>query len=160
MTAFTAAAPARSASPTQQLDPRGLRFGAAVTTVVLAVALLTGNVVVLALQAVGFAVGVVLGMRSSPYGLVYARVIRPRLGPPAETEDARPPRFAQAVGLVFALVGVIAEVAGSDALAVVAIAFALAAAFLNAAFSFCLGCQLYLLGRRVLARLTPAASAH
>jgi len=147
-------------SPVEQIDPRGLRFAATVTAVVLALALLTGNVVVLALQAVVFAAGVLLGPRFSPYGLFYARVIRPRIGPPVETEDARPPRFAQGVGLAFALIGVIAELAGLGALAVVAIAFALVAAVLNAAFSFCLGCQVYLLGRRVIGRLAPATSAH
>ena len=163
MTAHDTSTPATSTpatpSPVEQLDPRGLRFAATVTAVVLALALLTGNVVVLALQAVVFAAGVLLGPRFSPYGLFYARVIRPRIGPPAETEDARPPRFAQGVGLAFALIGVIAELAGLGALAVVAIALALVAAFLNAAFSFCLGCQVYLLGRRVIGRLAPAASA-
>ncbi len=154
-----ASSPTQPAAPVEQLDPRGLRFAAAVTTVVLALALLTGNLVVLALQAIVFAVGVFLGPRSSPYGLFFARVIRPRIGPPAETEDARPPRFAQGVGLAFALIGGIAEVAGLDVLAVVAIAFALVAAFLNAAFSFCLGCQVYLLGRRVSGRLAPVTSA-
>lgn len=153
-------APAQSRPSIEQLDPRGLRFGAAVTTVVLAVALVTGNVVVLALQAIVFAAGVLLGPRFSPYGLFYARVIRPRIGLPAQTEDARPPRFAQAVGLAFALIAVVFELAGLDALAVVAIAFALVAAFLNAAFEFCLGCQVYLLGRRIIGRFAPAASAH
>ncbi len=162
-TASDASAPARStperSGPVDRLDPRGLRFAAAVTPGVLAVALLTGNVVVLAVQTIVFVVGALLGPRFSPYALFYARLIRPRIGPPAHTEDARPPRFAQGVGLAFALLGVIAEVAGLDALAVVAIAFALVAAFLNAAFEFCLGCQVYLLGRRVIDRLAPA-SAH
>lgn len=162
MTAPTASTsvPAQSRLRVEQLDPRGLRFGAAVTTVVLVAALLTGNVVVLALQAIVFAVGALLGPRFAPYGLFFARVIRPRIGPPADTEDARPPRFAQGVGLAFALIGVIAELAGLEALAVVAIAFALIAAFLNAAFAFCLGCQVYLIGRRFLGRSTPAARAH
>jgi hypothetical protein len=79
---------------------------------------------------------------------VFRRVIRPRLGPPDHTEDAPPARFAQGVGLGFALVGLAAELAGITWLAVVAVAFALAAAFLNAAFSFCLGCHAYLLVRR------------
>lgn len=164
MTAPNTSAPDTSTpdgpSPTEQIDPRGLRFVAAITTVVLAIALLTGNVVVLALQGIAFAAGALLGPRFMPYALFYARVVRPRIGPPAETEDARPPRFAQGVGLAFALIGVIAEVAGLGALAVVAISFPLVAAFLNAAFSFCLGCQVYLLGRRVIGRLAPAASPH
>jgi Domain of unknown function (DUF4395) len=147
MTAPPASLPAQSAPPSGQLDPRGLRFAAALTTVVLAIALATGNVVVLAVQTIVFAAGALLGPRFSPYGLLYARVIRPHVGPPAVTEDPRPPRFAQGVGLAFALIGLVAELTGLGALAVVAIAFALVAAFLNAAFSFCLGCQLYLLGR-------------
>jgi hypothetical protein len=154
----TPAAPVGSA--TERLDPRGLRFAAGVTAVVLAVALITGSVVVLALQAIVFAAGALLGPRFSPYGLFYARVVRPRLGPPADTEDAAPPRFAQGVGLAFALIGLVAELAGLGPLAVVAISFALVAAFLNAAFAFCLGCQFYLLGRRFISRPAPAASAH
>jgi hypothetical protein len=152
-----ASGPAQPAPPNEQLDPRGLRFAATVTTVVLAVALLTGNAMVLALQVIVFAVGVFLGSRFSPYALFFARVIRPRIGPPAETEDARPPRFAQGVGLAFVLIGLIADVAGLDVLAVVAVAFALVAAFLNAAFAFCLGCQVYLLARRLVGRSAPAA---
>ena len=131
-----------------QLDPRGLRFAAAVTTVVLAVALITLNPIVLAFQVVVFAIGAVAGPAASPYPWVFRRVIRPRLGPPDHTEDAPPARFAQGVGLGFALVGLAAELAGITWLAVVAVAFALAAAFLNAAFSFCLGCHAYLLVRR------------
>lgn len=156
----TGSLPPRPTPGDERLDPRGLRFAAALTTLVLAVALLTGNVVVLGLQAVVFAAGALLGPRLSPYGLIYARLLRPRVGPPAQTKDARPPRFAQSVGFAFAVIGVVAELVGLDALAVAAIAFALIAAFLNAAFSLCLGCQVYLLGRRVLGRLTPSVSAH
>jgi hypothetical protein len=132
------------------IDVRGPRFGAAVTTVVLAVVLLVGpstaGVVLLALQALAFALGAV---GRSPYGWVFGRVVRPRLSPPTETEDPRPPRFAQTVGLVFALVGLVGALAGSAVVFPVAVAFALAAAFLNAAFGFCLGCETYLLLRRV-----------
>jgi predicted phage tail protein len=79
-------------------------------------------------------------------------VVRPRLAPPAEMEDAAPPRFAQAVGLGFLLVALVALLVGATVVAMVAIAFALAAAFLNAAFDFCLGCEMYLLGKRLLTR--------
>lgn len=156
----TSAADTSAVSASARLDPRGLRFAAAVTAVVLAIALVTASPVVLAVQAIVFAVGTLLGPRFSPYGLFYARVVRPRLPPPTELEDAQPPRFAQGVGLAFALIGLIAELAGLGTLAVVAISFALAAAFLNAAFAFCLGCQLYLLGRRVRSRPVPTSSAH
>ncbi|TQS24469.1 DUF4395 domain-containing protein [Microbispora sp. KK1-11] len=129
-----------------QIDPRGPRFGAAVTTAVLAVVLVTQNPWLLAAQAIVFALG---AADASPYGLVFRRFVRPRLGPTAETEDAAPPRFAQAVGLGFAMVGLIGFAAGITALALGATAAALLAAFLNAAFGFCLGCETYLLIRRL-----------
>ncbi len=125
------------------VDPRGPRFAAAVTTAVLAVVLLTGSVWLLAVQAVVFALG---ATGRSPYGVIYARLVRPRLGPPAELEDTRPIRFAQAVGLVFAVVA-LAGLA-LPLVTVVATSAALAAAFLNAAFGICLGCEIYLLARR------------
>jgi hypothetical protein len=133
---------------TERLDPRGVRFAATVTTVVLAVVLLTGSGVLAALQAVVFAIPVVAGMRWSPYGAVFRTLLAPRLGPPREREDAAPVRFSQAVGLVFAAVAAIGYLSGAPVLGIVATAFALAAAFLNAAFGFCLGCEMYgLLGR-------------
>ncbi|GAB3884557.1 DUF4395 domain-containing protein [Microbispora bryophytorum] len=129
-----------------QIDPRRPRFGAAVTSVVLAVVLVAQNPWLLAAQAVVFALG---AAGASPYGLVFRRFVRPRLGPPAEMEDAAPPRFAQAVGLGFALVGLIGFAAGITPLALGATAAALLAAILNAAFGFCLGCETYLLIRRL-----------
>ncbi|MUL43322.1 DUF4395 domain-containing protein [Streptomonospora sp. PA3] len=134
-----------------QVDPRGQRFAAAVTTAVLALVLITGSAWLLAVQALVFAAAVAAGVRRSPYGLLYAWLIRPRLGPPAETEDPAPPRFAQAVGLVFALIGLLGYLAVGTWLGITATAFALLAAFLNAAFGLCLGCEMYLLMRR----LTP-----
>ena len=128
-----------------QIDPRGPRFAAAVTTVVLALVLLTGSALLLAAQAVVFALG---ALGRSPYGEVYKRLIRPRLAPPAELEDPRPPQFAQGVGLAFAVVGVGGFATGVTALGLIATAAALAAAFLNAAFGLCLGCEMYLLFRR------------
>jgi hypothetical protein len=139
------------------IDPRGPRFGALITTVVLAVVLITGSVWLLAAQAVVFAVGSAFGLRYAPYGVLYRRLIRPRLGPPAGLEAEAPPRFAQTVGLAFALVGVGGYAAGLTWLGMAATAAALVAAFLNAVFGFCLGCEMYLLirriwpGRRVLA---------
>jgi Domain of unknown function (DUF4395) len=131
------------------VDPRGPRFAALVTTVVLAVVLVTGSLWLLVAQALVFAAGAVFGLRYSPYGLLYRRFVRPRLGPPAELEPEAPPRFAQAVGLVFALIGVAGYAAGLTWLGMAATAAALIAAFLNAAFGFCLGCEMYLLLRRV-----------
>lgn len=143
----------------QQLDPRGLRLGAAVTTVVLAAVLLTESSLLLAAQTVVFAAAAVFGVRSSPYSQVYARLIRPRLAAPTETEDARPPRFAQAVGLAFAVVGLTAFLAGFTTVALIATGFALGAAFLNAAFGFCLGCEIYLLINRTFPGTSRAGAA-
>lgn len=131
------------------IDPRGPRFAALITTVVLAVVLVTGSGWLLAAQGLVFAVGAVFGLRFSPYGVLYRRLIRPRLGPPAELEPEAPPRFAQAVGLVFAVIGVAGYAAGLAWLGMAATAAALAAAFLNAAFALCLGCEMYVLIRRI-----------
>lgn len=134
---------------TQEIDVRGPRFGAAVTTVVLAAVLITSSAPLLAAQTLVFAVGAILGTRAAPYGAVFRALVRPRLGPATETEDARPPRFAQAVGLVFAAVGLAGYLAGPSWLGQAATGCALAAAFLNTAFGYCLGCEMYLLLRRV-----------
>jgi hypothetical protein len=146
------------------VDPRGLRLAAALTALVLAVVLLTGSGWLLGAQAVVFALGVV---DRSPYGWLFRRLVRSRLGPPAELEDARPPRFAQGVGLAFALAGVVGFLLGSEVLALTATAAALAAAFLNAAFGVCLGCELYLVIRRAFHRdaahertATPQTNTH
>ncbi|MGH8774989.1 MAG: DUF4395 domain-containing protein [Jiangellaceae bacterium] len=136
------------------IDPRGLRFAAAVTTAVLALVLLTGSAWLLAAQTAVFAIGAVAGVAASPYGRLFARVVRPRLDPPTHFEDSRPPRFAQAVGLLFAAAGLAGFAAGWTAVAYVAVGAAFAAAFLNAAFGFCLGCEIYLAIRRVTPRLT------
>lgn len=138
------------------IDPRGPRFGAAVTTGVLAIALATITTplagVLLAVQAIVFAVGVTRGVAAQPYGVVFRRLVRPRLQPPTELEDPTPPRFAQGVGLTFALVALAAWLAGATAVAAVATGFALAAALLNAAFGLCLGCEMYLVARRLTTR--------
>lgn len=142
------------------LDPRGPQFGAALTTLVLAAVLLTAPstlaVVLLAVQAALFATGALLGVARTPYAWLFRTVVRPRLAPPAELEDPAPPRFAQGVGLAFALVGLVGFLSGATLLGLVATGFALAAALLNAVFGFCLGCETYLLLRRVTA---PRAAA-
>jgi hypothetical protein len=132
-----------------EIDPRGPRIAAVITTVVLAVVLITGSVWLLAFQALVFAVGSAFGLRYSPYGLLYRRLIRPRLGPPSELEAEAPPRFAQGVGLVFALAGVAGYAANLVWLGRAATALALVAAFLNGAFGYCLGCEMYLIIRRI-----------
>ncbi|SFA74876.1 protein of unknown function [Amycolatopsis marina] len=134
------------------VDPRGPRFAAAVTTVVLAVVLVTGWWPLLAAQTVVFAIGAFVGLKPAPYSVLYRSLVAPRLGPTSEREDAAPLRFAQTVGFVFALVGTIGYATDLITLGAVATAFALFAAFLNAAFNFCLGCEVYLLVRRFTPR--------
>ena len=127
------------------IDARGPRWSAVITTVVLATALVTSSVWVIAFQAVVFAIGALRGPQFTPYALIFKKFIKPRLKSTVTFEDVRPPQFAQAVGLIFALVALIASVTGAGGVFTVAVGFALAAAFLNAAFNFCLGCQMYLL---------------
>jgi hypothetical protein len=134
------------------VDPRGPRFGAVLTSIVLAAVLVTGNGWLLAAQAVVFGVGAFAGLRFAPYGVLFRRFVRPRLAAPAEMEAEAPPRFAQGVGFAFAAVGVIGYLTGVTAVGVVATAFALGAAFLNAAFDYCLGCEVHLRLVRVLGR--------
>lgn len=135
------------------IDPRGPRVAASITSVVLAVVLLTAPsafaTTLLALQTVVFAVGAGAGVQRTPYAWFFRRVVRPRLDPPAETEDPRPPRFAQTVGLAFAVVGLVGLLSGVTALGLVAVGLALVAALLNAVFDYCLGCEMYLLLKRV-----------
>ncbi|MEV0978843.1 DUF4395 domain-containing protein [Streptomyces sp. NPDC049915] len=134
------------------IDARGPRFGAAVTAVVLAVVLITGNVWLLAWQTLAFALGAAGGVQRSPYGWAFRTAVRPRLGPPRAFEAPQPPRFAQAVGLAFAGLGLAGYTLGPHWLGMAATAAALAAAFLNAVFAYCLGCEMYLLVRRAAVR--------
>jgi len=134
------------------VDPRGPRFGAAITTVVLAAVLLSGSGWLLVAQAVVFGIGAIAGLRFAPYGVVYRHLVARRLGRPEQLEAQAPPRFAQAVGLAFAVVGAAGYLSGVSLLGVIATAFALAAAFLNAAFDYCLGCEVHLRLARLLGR--------
>jgi hypothetical protein len=140
---------------TMEIDPRGPRFGAVITVVVLAVVLITGSAWLLAAQVIVFAVGALAGLKYAPYGVLYRLVLRPRLGPPAHTEAEAPPRFAQGVGMVFAAVGAICYAVGATPAGLVLTALALVAAFLNAAFDLCLGCQVYLFIQNL--RVRPSA---
>jgi hypothetical protein len=142
-----------------QVDVRGPRFAAWVTTAVLVAVLVVSGfstaaaTVLLALQAVVFAVGAVRGPRQHPYGLIFAHLVAPRLSPVSEREPVPPLKFAQLVGFVFAVAGVAGFGLGAPLVGTIATAFALFAAFLNAAFGICLGCQIYPLVARL--RSTP-----
>ena len=130
------------------IDPRGQRAAAALTSLVLAAVLLTGNPWLLLVQTAVFATGTVAGPARTPYAWLFRTLVRPRLGPPSHLEDPAPPRFAQACGLAFTAAAMLGVALGAPWLTTTAVAAALAAAFLNAAFGFCLGCELYLLARR------------
>jgi hypothetical protein len=146
---------------TNQVDVRGPRFAAWISTTVLVLTLgvsavsATAAAIILAAQAVVFAISAWRGPRNSPYGFLFRKLVAPRLGPVTEREPVPPLKFAQLVGLIFAVVGVVGFAAAIPLLGVVATAFALFAAFLNAAFGICLGCQLY--PRFARLRRAPAA---
>lgn len=148
-----------------QVDVRGPRFAAWVTTAVLIVTLLVAGVsapaaaILLGAQAVIFAIGAAGGPRKHPYGLVFANFVAPHLGPVVEREPVPPLKFAQLVGFAFAVVGTAGFASGLTALGLAATAFALVAAFLNAAFGICLGCQIYPLVSRLRHATGPATQS-
>jgi Domain of unknown function (DUF4395) len=150
-----------SSKTPDQVDVRGPRFAAWITTGVLVITLIVSGVsvpaaaVILGLQAVVFAIGAVAGPRRHPYGLVFARLVAPRLAPVREREPVPPLKFAQLVGLVFAVIGAAGFAIGAPLVGLIATGAALVAAFLNAAFGICLGCQLYPL----VVHLKPASRA-
>jgi len=157
------------------IDPRGPRFGAAITSVLLLGTVLLGLVgdtssalaerlvdpgfLALLVVALLFLWGVV-SPRTAPWGVVYRRFVQPRLAPPTDLEDPRPPRFAQGVGLFVSAVGLALHLAGVPWALPIAAAAAFMAAFLNAVFGLCLGCMLYLLLQRVglVGRARPTAA--
>jgi len=132
------------------IDARGPRFSAVITTLVLAAALVTQSATLIAIQLVVFAIGAFAGPAKTPYAFLFKKLVKPRLKGAVPTEDARPPQFAQSVGLIFAVVAFAGSLLSIPALFTVAVGFALFAAFLNAAFNFCLGCEIYLLALRAV----------
>ena len=140
----------QSNKPVVLIDARGPRYSAAITSIVLALALITESSYVIGFQFAVFLSAVLFGLRKSIYGFIYRGLIQPRLKGPVPSEDQRAPRFAQFIGALFAFVALLGGVTGNSAVFLIATSFALSAAFLNAAFGFCLGCQIYL----TLVRLT------
>ena len=160
--------PARPAdrSTRSPVDPRGPRFSALITAVLLLLVVflsLTGAsgsaLTLLAALMALFAWGAFAGVGRHPFGVLFRRVVRPHLSPPAELEAPEPPTFAQGVGLVVTAVGVVLGLAGMAPDVGIAAGLAFVAAFLNAVFDYCLGCQLYLLLVRAgLLGRSPAAA--
>jgi hypothetical protein len=132
------------------IDARGPRFSAVITTLVLATALVTQSAILIAIQLIVFAIGAFAGPAKTPYAFLFKKFVKPRLKGAVPTEDARPPQFAQSVGLIFAVVALAGSLLSIPVLFTVAVSFALFAAFLNAAFNFCLGCEIYLLALRAV----------
>jgi hypothetical protein len=118
--------------------------------------LLTSSGWLLLAQTIVFAIGAFVGLRYAPYSVLYRKLVAPRLAPTTTREAAAPLRFAQGLGFAFAAVGTVGYLGGVEALGVVATGLALVAAFLNAAFGFCLGCETYLLFRRLTTKGAPA----
>jgi hypothetical protein len=133
------------------LDPRGPRFAATLTAAAVVAVLITGSGWLALVQAAVFAV-TAADPRRGPYGLLYRALVAPRLGRPAELEPAAPVRFAQVLGFGFTVVAAIGYLSGATALGVVMAGLALVAAFLNAVFGLCLGCEVYLAFRRLAGR--------
>ena len=135
------------------IDARGPRYSAAITTTVLALALITESNYLIGFQFAVFLSAVIFGLRRSIYGLIYRNLIQPRLSGPVPSESEAAPRFAQLIGALFAFVALLGGVTGNTGVFLIATSFALGAAFLNAAFGFCLGCQFYLILIRAKARI-------
>lgn len=134
------------------IDARGPRFGALITVTMLSLTLVLDSALPLLLQGIVFMLGATFGPQRTPYAFIFKRFVKPRLRGDVPTEDVRPPQFAQAVGLVFAIFALLGFASGSDPLFLIATSMALAAAFLNAAFNYCLGCEMYLLLTRAFKR--------
>ena len=142
----------QSNKPVVLIDARGPRYSAAITSFVLSLALITESIYVIGFQFAVFLSAVLFGLRRSIYGFIYRNLIQPRLSGPVPSEDQRAPRFAQLIGALFALIALLGGVTGNSAVFLIATSFALGAAFLNAAFGFCLGCQIYLILVRLFKR--------
>ncbi len=130
------------------IDARGPRWSAGLTSIVLILALITRSPFFIAIQLIQFGIGAFAGPPKSPYAWLYKRFVQPRLSRDFDAEDVRPPQFAQFVGFIFALLATVGAVTHTWPLFTIATALALFAAFLNAAFGYCLGCKIYLLGVR------------
>lgn len=154
--------PTLAAKPGQKgIDPRGPRFSAGITAVLLLVVIVLGlgaptsatlaeraaqpATIIFALITLLFAWGAFAGVQRHPYGAIFRALVRPRLKPPTELEDPTPPTFAQGVGFVITLVGLVLHLVGVPYALVIAAGAAFIAAFLNSVFAYCLGCQIYLL---------------
>ncbi|HET9442196.1 MAG TPA: DUF4395 domain-containing protein [Acidimicrobiales bacterium] len=136
-------------APPKPIDPRGPRFNQAVLTVALLGGFLLDFEPVVPLFAVVLLLGAAFGPRYGPFLRLYAELIRPRLAPPTELEDPRPPRFAAAVGVAFLAGATVAFAAGAEGVGWALALVVAALAGLAAVTGICVGCEIYLfLARR------------
>lgn len=146
----------QSAPTDVQIDPRGYRFGAAVTLVLSLIAIVLGvsgaGVAVMFVLAALFLPGATVGPQATLQALIFKTLIRPRLGKPTETESFRPPRFAQQMGFVFSILAIVLGVWGPAWGFFLFAGFVAVASFLNSVFGFCLGCEIYLGLKRLTTR--------
>ena len=141
----------------EQLDPRGPRFGAGISSILMLIVIylsLDPASEGIALSVMGFAVvmftfGSVLGPARHPYSYLYKFTLRKFLKAPAYLEPATPVHFAQIIGLVITGLGLILGIFGIPYALPIAAAAAFMAAFVNAVFAYCIGCQMYLWFKRL-----------
>ena len=131
--------------PARMIDPRGHRFGAGVSAILLIVATVTQTPWIVALVLLSIGVSAAFGMRWSVYGMVWRRLVKVVGLPPTEPEHEYPPRFAQVLGSIALTFALVAFLVGLPSLAW---GFTLAVAGLQtllAVTGYCLGCRLYFL---------------
>ena len=151
-----------SSSSPAGIDPRSPRFGAGITAILLLITIALGlgaeasggtlsqralepGFLLLAAITALFAWGAFAGVKRHPYGAIYNALLRPRLGPPAYLEEPEPPTFAQLIGFLVSVTGVVLHLLGVPYGLVIAAGVAFIAAFLNSVFGLCLGCEMYAL---------------
>jgi hypothetical protein len=130
----------------RMIDPRGHRFGAALSVIILGFGFVASLAIVVALLAVALGISALFGTRYSILGRPWGTVRRTlRIGPPVELEHEFPPRFAQALGaLGFAVSALLFALGFATVGWIVAGAVGALQAGL-AATGDCLGCRLYFL---------------
>lgn len=135
------------------VDPRMPRFGQAVTGTAVLLGFVLDVPQVLPAIAIVLAAASLGGPRASVYAYLYRALARAlSLGPPSDLEEAAPPRFANAVGAVFLTGATTAYALGAEVAAWTLGLLVSALALLSAATGFCVGCEFYLVARRVARR--------
>ena len=131
--------------PARRIDPRGHRFGAAVSAGLLGLAYLVQAPVVVAFVLLSIGVSAAFGMRYSVYGLAWRRLARAFRVPPTELEHEYPPRFAQTLGSIALGLSLVAFVLGFGPVGWIFVGAVVALQILLAVTGYCLGCRLYFL---------------